>query len=49
MIRVRTPFSLNVVCQEDDDLQTMADIIPPFTAETARKKVKAAQAAWNSK
>jgi nuclear transport factor 2 (NTF2) superfamily protein len=27
----------------------MADIKPPFTAETAHKKVKAAQAAWNSK
>jgi len=27
----------------------MADIVPPFTAESAVKKVKAAQAAWNSK
>ncbi|RHZ55925.1 uncharacterized protein CDV56_103438 [Aspergillus thermomutatus] len=27
----------------------MADLKPPFTEETARKKVKAAQAVWNSK
>jgi nuclear transport factor 2 (NTF2) superfamily protein len=26
----------------------MADIKPPFTAETARKKVKAAQDLWNT-
>jgi uncharacterized protein len=27
----------------------MADIKPPFTFETAKKKVKAAQAAWNTR
>ena len=30
-------------------LGQMADIKPPFTAETAREKVKAAQAAWNTR
>ena len=27
----------------------MADIKPPFTAESAHKKVKAAQALWNTR
>lgn len=30
-------------------ISIMADIVPPFTADSAQKKVKAAQAAWNSK
>lgn len=29
-------------------IATMADIKPPFTAETARQKVKAAQDLWNT-
>jgi hypothetical protein len=29
-------------------LPAMADIKPPFTEETARKKVKAAQNMWNT-
>lgn len=33
---------------EETTIAIMADIKPPFTAETARKKVKAAQDLWNT-
>lgn len=39
-------FAKNTV--NDVDIKTLSPLVPPFTEETARAKVKAAEDAWNS-